>query len=317
MRPVFVNEAKLAMHSLPFDKPGKFWRGNVHTHSTVSDGHKTPEDVCRIYRESGYDFLVITDHFMKYFDWEITDTRSYRSDEFTTLIGAELHAPKTEFGFDWHILAVGLPLGFAPVGENETAPQLVRRALRAGAFVAVAHPEFYHLTETDVISLGDEVHGIEILNATSTDHNDKPGGWYMVDLMCERGRRYSALATDDAHFNPDRTDSQIGWIMVKSETLSPESLLEAMKQGHFYSSTGPQIHDIKVIAGEKVIIRCSPVNRVFVTGSGHLSDETHGHGLTEVVIPLTRTSQSPFIRITIRDESGKRAWTNPIWFDEV
>ena len=26
------------MHALPFDKPGRFWKGNLHTHSTLSDG---------------------------------------------------------------------------------------------------------------------------------------------------------------------------------------------------------------------------------------------------------------------------------------
>ena len=52
------------MNQLPFDKPGTFWKGNLHTHSTNSDGTRTPEEICAIYREAGYDFLALTDHFL-------------------------------------------------------------------------------------------------------------------------------------------------------------------------------------------------------------------------------------------------------------
>jgi len=31
------------MHKQPFDKPGQWFRGNLHTHSTRSDGRLTPE----------------------------------------------------------------------------------------------------------------------------------------------------------------------------------------------------------------------------------------------------------------------------------
>src|ERR1051326_4893732 len=39
-----------------------WYRGNLHTHTTESDGDSPPSDVVRWYREHGYDFLVITDH---------------------------------------------------------------------------------------------------------------------------------------------------------------------------------------------------------------------------------------------------------------
>jgi len=48
----------------PFSRPGRFWRGNLHTHSTRSDGLRSPEEVCRFYATAGYDFLVLTEHFL-------------------------------------------------------------------------------------------------------------------------------------------------------------------------------------------------------------------------------------------------------------
>ena len=67
------------MHSLPFAQPGRFWKGNLHTHCTASDGRYELSETCRRYREAGYDFVSITDHFLPRYDFPLTDTRPYRS----------------------------------------------------------------------------------------------------------------------------------------------------------------------------------------------------------------------------------------------
>lgn len=296
------------MNNLPFDKPGRFWRGNLHTHSTASDGAWSPEAVCDFYRVNGYDFVAITDHFLEHYDFPVTDTQNYRTDTFTTLVGAELHAGKTEHGQLWHILAVGLPLDFAPPTKDETGPQIAQRAVDAGAYVAVAHPQWYTLTENDVLSLGD-VHAIEVFNGTAIDHNDRVDSWYMMDLMLARGRHYTACATDDAHFRPERADAITGWVYVKANECQPESLLESLKRGWYYSSTGPQIHGVTQTEDE-VMVRCSPAERVFITGAGHNSVSVHGRGITEAHLPL-RSFRSPYARVTVRDANNQRAWSNP------
>jgi hypothetical protein len=146
----------------PFSRPGRFWRGNLHTHSTLSDGHRSPEEVCRFYETAGYDFLALTEHFLEHYGWPLVDTRPYRSAAFTTILGAELHPAqdRMEFGRHWHILAVGLPLDFAPSPLEETGPELARRALAAGAFVVAAHPQWHTMTDRDVTALG-PIHALE------------------------------------------------------------------------------------------------------------------------------------------------------------
>src|SRR5262249_52399561 len=101
------------MRSL-FPAPGHFYKGNLHTHSTRSDGKLSPEEVVAAYRERGYDFLALTDHFLLQYGYPITDTRPFRALDFTTLLGAELHGPRIASGLDWHLVAAGLPLDFAP-----------------------------------------------------------------------------------------------------------------------------------------------------------------------------------------------------------
>ncbi len=298
------------MQHLPFNKPGRFWRGNLHTHSTRSDGQLAPEAVCRFYQEMGYDFISITDHFMAQFKYPITDTRPLRTDGFTTLLGAELHAGATSIGDIWHILAVGLPHDFAPNLPDEDGPGIAARAMAAGAFVSVAHPAWYSLSEQDVLDLG-PVHAIETINGISFDHNDRIDSWYMLDVMVDRGHRYFALTTDDAHFHLKHNDLLRGWTYVKSESLDPDSLLAALRNGCYYNSTGAMIHDIQM-EGENLYVRCSPASSLFLTGRGSRSQYIHGNGMIEAEFNWKRLN-SPHCRLTVREANGARAWTNPIF----
>lgn len=305
------------MYDLPFDKPGKFWKGNLHTHSTESDGDQTPEEVCRIYKSMGYDFLSLTDHFRDKYGFVIADTRPYRSEGFTTIIGAELHTGQTEFGSIWHILANGLPFDFAPTGPHESGPELAARAVAAGAFVSAAHPSWYVLTPEDILSLGD-VHAIEVFNGTSHNSNDRAWSMPIAHLMLSRGHRYTLCATDDAHIRDHRGDVGLGWVHVRSESLDPGSLVTALKAGHYYSSTGPEIFNVTVEPGQRIHVECSPVDRVFLTGKGASRDNAHGSGMRSATFkigPGTKFDSAPWAMVTIRDQYGRRAWTNPIWFD--
>lgn len=303
------------MNKLPFDKLGRFWRGNLHGHSNLSDGGFSPEEVCRRYQEAGYDFISLTDHFLSQYKFPIADTRDFRNDEFTTIIGAELHAGMTELGGIWHILAVGLPFDFAPPHEDETGPEIAARALATGAFVAAAHPQWYALTERDIDQLV-TVDAIEVYNGVAIDHNDRADSWHITDIMLGRGKRFLTYAADDFHGVRGRHDFMRGWVQVKTEENTPEALLDALKAGHFYSSTGPEIYDVRVVAGREVVVRCSPVDWVFVSGKGPASVTANGHGLTEVSLDISKF-KSNYGRITVRDAMGGRAWSNPFWFDEA
>jgi PHP domain len=218
------------MYQLPFDRPGRFYRGNLHTHSTRSDGALPPEAVVEAYQQQGYDFLALTDHFLDSFGFPITDTRALRSPDFTTLLGAELHAPRTELGMPWHIIAVGLPLDFAPPAADETGPALASRAAASGAFAGLAHPAWYTLTPNDARSVV-TADAIEVYNAGTAQWNDRGDAWYLCDLLLASGRRLNAYAADDAHFLSTRPTAFVAWVQVRAASLTPEALLAALKAG--------------------------------------------------------------------------------------
>jgi hypothetical protein len=300
-----------------FTAPGRFYRGNLHTHSNRSDGALDPAEVCRRYKAEGYDFVVLTDHFIGMYDYPIVDTREFRDDTFTTILGAEVHSGAMENGELWHILAVGLPLdfepphapGFLPVDGQESAAELAQRCRDAGAFVAIAHPQWSGLTIEDARTI-EMAHAVEVYNHGCATGCDRPDGWHTADLLLSAGRRLTAVATDDAHFTePDHFG---GWVMVKAEANEPEALLNALKQGRFYSSQGPEIHDIE-FDGNSVRVRSSSAATVIVQGQGSAAVAVHGHSMTRTEVPLARFAKSPWLRITVADSSGKRAWSNPIW----
>jgi hypothetical protein len=300
-----------------FTAPGRFWRGNLHTHSTRSDGVLPPEEVCRRYRAEGYDFMALTDHFVGAYGYPVVDTAPFRAEGFTTILGAELHSGAMANGELWHILAVGLPADFAPSDSpdfqpkpgQESGPEIAARAVAAGAFVAIAHPQWSGLTLADARTIT-AAHAVEIYNHGCAMGCDRPDGAAIADLLLTEGRRLTLIATDDAHFSePDHFG---GWTMVKAERNEPEALLAALKRGDFYSSQGPELRDVR-IEGDRVVVECSAVVSVVALGHGTAAKGVHGHSLTRAEVPLARLKNSPWLRVSVIDAAGKRAWSNPIW----
>jgi len=311
------------MRIRPFSTPGHFWRGNLHAHSTLSDGALTPVNVVEAYRRAGYDFVQVSDHFLDRFDWPIADTRSLRCGNFTTLIGAEVHAMATSAGEYWHILATGLPIDFPQPQPDESGPRLAKRAREAGAFVAIAHPSWSQLTLQDGRSLG-AAHAVEVYNHACAVMTDRGDGFYLLDQLCNEDQRLLAVAGDDAHFHNGALDAFGGYVMVKSESLEPEQLIGALKAGEFYSTQGPRIHNIEITRTE-VRVECSPVHTIALVTSASPAVSRVGRGLTEATIAFAETAKwawrdlppVKWFRIVVIDGPGRRAWTNPIWADTL
>lgn len=305
------------MRDPAFSAPGQFFRGNLHTHSDRSDGVISPKEVCRRYKAEGYDFIALTDHFVGPYDYPIVDTTGFRDADFTTILGAELHSGAMENGELWHILAVGLPTdfapsnspGFHPIEDQETGPQLAQRARDAGAFVAVAHPEWGGLSLNDVRSIK-AAHAVEIYNHGCQVAADRAEGFWHLDRLLEEGCRLTLCATDDAHFSePDHFG---GWTMVKAAENTPEALLQALKDGHTYASTGPEIHDV-VWGDDTVTVSCSAAVTIIIQAKGSTAIAHHGESMTHSTVGLGRCASNDWMRLTIIDRAGRRAWTNPIW----
>lgn len=293
-----------------FQVPGRFWRGNLHGHSTGSDGALGPAEVCGRYRDAGYDFVAISDHFLARYGFPITDTRSARRQGFTTLLGAEMHAPATSHGDIWHLVAVGLPQDFLPTGGGEDGVSLARRCAAAGAFVALAHPHWSQLTLEDGLSI-DAAHAVEVYNNKSALEVDRGDGLVLFDALLHAGRRVFAIASDDSHWHS--SDAFAGWVMVRAAENTPEALLASLRCGAFYSSEGPEILHVSR-EGDMLEVTCSPASAIILAGPLTWRQRALGSDLTRARLPL-ESAKGGWRRLTIRDALGRRAWSNPLWLE--
>ncbi len=206
-------------------------------------------------------------------------------------------------------MAVGLPDDFPTGGDEATpasGPELARRALEAGAFVAAAHPAWYGATAADILTLG-PVHAVEVYNVACAGLNDRGDSWQVYNELLAGGARFGVCVADDAHFKVP-FDAFRAWVMVKSESDEPAAIVAALKAGAYYSSTGPEIRDLRWEDGA-LHLACSPVERVYLSGVGRHAQTVFGANLTRASIRPNGVV-GPVARLTLVDAVGRRAWTN-------
>jgi len=289
-----------------FDVPGQWLKGNLHLHTTASDGELEPQQAVDGYRERGYDFLAITDHDT------VVDMDALDGGGMTLLPGIEIGAPKAELGQSIHVVGIGATEAPEQV-EGEPPQAAIDRLAEASEVCFVAHPSWSSLTYADILPL-QRIIGVEVFNTTCRRGIGRGTSEVQWDECLARGRRFLGLAVDDAHVHYD--DLYGGWVMLRAEEPSPEAIYAALKAGHFYASSGPTIEHV-AIDGEHVHIECSPCVEVFAVcplpGRGWTNWQVGGgrEVVTEVDFEM-RTGTEP-IRIVVIDEAGKRAWTNPFW----
>jgi predicted metal-dependent phosphoesterase TrpH len=290
-----------------FATPGRWFRGNLHTHSDRSDGVASPEDVLAAYRAAGYDFVVLTDHFEERWGWTVTDTTAARDETFTTLLGVELSSADWDDEDVFWVNAIGVSADFAAPHADA-----IRRAAEAGAYLVFLHPGLTNFLDFDRLP-------VELLDAVETYNHGGAAVWpdqaearYAVDALLGRGNRLHVTVGDDAHFEHP-WDRFGAWVQVRAERLDPDALLAALKAGAYYSTQGPEIEDVRV-EGERVHVACSEARAVALTGiHGWRSDVALGP-LREAVLDLAKL-RSPYWRLTVTDAEGRRAWTNPVWVE--
>ncbi len=166
----------------PFVTAGQWFKGNLHTHTTESDGACSPAENIRWHEQHGYDFVSITDHN------RITDPAQFCDSRILTLLGTELSLGVTKGGGPSHLVACGLPADFqAPPPDSLTPQEGIDLVSSHGAASLVAHPHWSGMTMEELGELTGYA-GIEVYN-TGCDRENRTGlaEPYWDDLL-RRGR---------------------------------------------------------------------------------------------------------------------------------
>ena len=283
------------------DKKGRKWfKGNLHTHTDISDGVKSPEDTLDLYIENGYDFISITDHWK----WNFSSFGK----NITVIPGCEYDFGKV-CGVDiYHIVALGC--GEEPKVERTFTPQMAIDTIHQnGGICNLAHPAWSLNSPEDLMKLKN-VDMSEIFNSISDiPFNCRAYSGTIFDTMAARGCIWNLCATDDTHFYKE-SDTCRSFVYVNAESAGEKDILLALKNGNYYSSQGPTL-DIEVTDGV-LYAETSPVEEiVFYTGKAYVPDRSIvGTDMTHVSYKIKPVDK--FVRVEVKDKDGNYAWSQYI-----
>jgi hypothetical protein len=286
----------------PFTQPGKWYKANLHTHTTASDGTQTLTQRVEGYRKSGYHILAITDHHLT------NDVRGLSSRSFLVVSGMEFHPFRPGTKDIHHLVALNVPHGFSFTDKFlKDGNACIKAVKKAGGESILAHPNWCG-HRYDMYSYLKGYLAVEIYN-TACDRMARGESDTDWNQLLDSGQILPAVAVDDSHHDEDLYQ---GYSLFRMSKLTLECFMAALRSGCYYSSTRPSIRDFRIDKG-KVVMSCSPAVKIYLnpqTGHGARKLAAPGKRITRLTFPVN--PQWKYIRAVVIDERGNKAWTNPI-----
>lgn len=337
----------MKLYLLP--KQGTFFKANLHCHSNLSDASLSPKAIKEMYRARGYSIIAFSDHdiFIPHpeledesflplnaFEVEInsqTNNAAYMKTCHLTMIALN---PETQIQPCFHrekyhvcnavkhkdLVCFDESL---PDYEREYSPERINDMIanfKAGGFyVTYNHPTWSLENYNDYIQYNG-MDAMEICNFGSykmgfAEYNDR-----VYDDMLRSGKHIFCSAADDNHNGaPENTyffDSFGGFVMIKADKLEYRTITKALERGNFYSSSGPEIHELYV-EDNRVYITFSPSVRVtMTTACRHTEVKYADPGLTITSADFPIHKDDGYIRLTVYDSVGHPAYTNAYFLND-
>lgn len=204
----------------PYSGETNTFKGQIHAHTNNTDGAESPADVVSAYKDAGYDFISITDH-----EYSTPDPGV---EGITFIPGVEGRNGSP------HVTV----LNAVDTARGASANAYAARH-KADAIIGIPHPNFNSVngwTQNQIDGMADyrlmEVYNGKMDTAAEITARSKFMSTY------DNGRRVWCTAVDDSHVP---ADIDKGWIMVHAASNSKLDILDAIRRGDFYASTGSDL----------------------------------------------------------------------------
>lgn len=327
------------MEKILLDENKNFYKGNMHCHSTISDGNLTPSELKELYKRRGYSFLAITDH-------EFLEDNSYLDDEkFITITGTEYAIKEfpdvsTLKNFDMKVCHLNLyakeqhnvnNILYSSVADHYSSPEkkkekiekygdiirkyscedinnLIKTANESGFFVSYNHPR-WSLENYAQYSKYNGLWGVEIFNTNCDVSGIYEYNINVLDDFLRDGKKIYASCGDDNHNRASKQDSFGAFVMVNADKLEYKNIIDGLLCGSFYSSTGPEITSL-IYKENKVIIKCSSAQKITLSTRGRYAESViarEGEYIFGAEFDLRE--EFGYFRLDVIDGAGKRANT--------
>ena len=324
-------------------KEGNHFKANLHCHTVFSDGKKTPAEIKEIYRAAGYSIVAYSDHNI------LLDHSELNDEHFLAMLATEYDVQKKgpEDGhcrpcfhinfFPRKTGQVSVPC-FSPnrtrkdlldrqpysgsgdyVRSYEDIQDMIDRFANDGFLVQINHPVWSVQTIGEYLPLKNYF-ALEIYNhGCFVEGYDEFSTLYWDELL-RAGQRVWGTATDDNHneypVGHPRCDALGGFTVIQAAGLTQEAVTDALEAGKFYASTGPLFHS--VVQEDNILrVETSPVRKIMLTTGMRRAraayPATGEKTLTAAEFDLSRFLPNDYIRLTLIDEQGNRAWSQPFY----
>ncbi len=277
----------------PYADAGTWYRGNLHVASVRGLGHDLPSTLGHWYAAHGFAFLGISD--VNTSTW----TSEYGSKSFP---GVPVVDESYTFG---DLLALNIDHWL----PSSNLQQAVDWITRDGGMAVLAAPRSIvkPIEERTILSMK-HLFGIEVYDArlASVGQADATALW---DRVLSSGERVYALAGDDIQSLDDPAAGK-AWIDVQAATLDPDYILNSLRRGAFYASTGAEFTKLSV-SGRTISAEGSPGSVLRFVGRGGrlLKITTMSFGSYQVA------GDEGYVRIESVRDDGTRAWSQPFYLD--
>jgi len=283
----------------PYSEGRNWLKGNLHTHTTVSDGKASPDEVIAMYRDDGYDFLALTDH-------DEFHPGGEDGADLVLLPAQECHV-REGAGFSCHVVSLG-ETGRMP--RMESGQEIIDEINRRGGLAILCHPRWSFMPY-EVFDEFKCYAAFEVYNGTC-DKTVRRGfsDDYWDRYMTRTGKRRFAVAVDDTH-HPGR-DLATGWIWAHAEKKR-ESILGAVARGDYYATTGPRIETIRTGGGRIEVHTSSAAAIRFIAADARVVGSVDGEHVKRA--SYTPEGGEVYVRVEVRGHDGRVAWTNPFFIE--
>lgn len=318
-----------------FPQSGKFYKANLHSHCTVSDGKLTAEEMKQEYLAKDYSVIAFTDHWFFVTHNELTDENFVALNGYEMDIAEIRDGSNNRLGKTCHVCFIAgtperdcRPKFHDDIGEidgvkdysTECISTMMEAGRKDGFFVTYNHPAWSQETRDEYCNFHG-MHAMEICNWGSysggyCDYNEKE-----YDEMLRVGKRIGCVGTDDNHNDGPRNTHYFGsfgaFTMIKAEKLDYTSIMDALFQGNYYASQGPLIEDVWM-EGNRIHITCSQARRIYMNTAHQYADAVWAEdesGITHAA--FTVIPEFGYVRLTVEDHRGYHANTRAFFIDEL
>jgi hypothetical protein len=289
----------------PYVETGTWLKGSFHNHTTNSDGWFPLETVYKMY--GGYDFLAISDHD------KITKHEGERQIP-TVFEAIEVSSRQT------HMLLVNPPQAIMENYSSEFTIENYQRFVDLtaanGGFAVLVHPNRYfsNFWELEDMLKMKRYLGVEVYNGDGNPEYDI--AFDKWDALLSAGRKVWGFGNDDSHLYGQEKRA---WNVVRAKQNTNEAIIDAIKEGNFYVSTGYGFDAIRV-EGNTVVVDLRSNELLdkmykyvtFFGEDGQVLKETTGR-IKQAMYECK--GDEAYVRIAVYLEGGYSAFSQPLYVE--